>query len=1336
VQQQQPKPQRRARRTGARRRNLVSSESRSANFSLHVALRAHATLARTRYVARYACTLRPFPAEVALVVNMAYRASHLLIKYNGSARKASWRDPDGSAITLRKYADAAATLTSFLQQLSVFDGEDRVRKFDALAHEHSDCGSAKQCGDLGELEPGEMMEEFEDAVQALAVGQLSGIVQTDSGLHIILRTPLDRPVCDPSAPPPQPPGPAPAELGTLAEPQPAPAATAAPTQMTEPYRAAHVLIKHSGSARCASWRDPDGTQIKQRTKSQAQTKLVEMRRELSTLEAPELYERFAALARVESDCASAKSGGDLGVLEPGEMMEEFEEAMVLVKEGTLSPLVDSESGMHLVVRVPLSGLDCMQQQAGAATQPAAALKYRASHILIKHAGSAQCESWRDPSGDQIRTRSQDMAINQLVGLMAELSQYHGAELLERFDEIAHEVSDCGTEAIGGVADTGVCEQGDMDNRFEGAVMTLSIGEVSGVVLTDSGAHIILRTATDHPAPAAASEPPPALAPTAAAAAAAAAAPAASPAPASAPAPALAPVPAPGPAISAALPPASVDEAPAQHHHRSLHSLAPKVGISRASGLASAATSMLKMPPQARNLGWPGLVAEGSALHTRLGERIRPGRSSARLLDEVVYLCGDTSSVMQSPVYVQDGEGRFACEVARVNPAVPASVVEQLVRFNPTAERYHRLVVAIQQQEWVQCMGIIQDYPATTTICDKEQRRAMQLALLHGAPTRFLEIVANACPADSVLAEEESRRRTMLATMAAGVTRLAVDHFMERVCSQLAREEAEPWNAFYRYASSCPAQERWWSNLSPHGIEGAAHRKGMDAAAKLGTTPSEQEEEYERVRTITLQHDTRLLKILCERGATRPTEMKHCLDLDLTGVDDAERFWQPMNVRSALNVETGEPFVTALFASGLRPIQWAMRCRAPLECVEILLEEHDKLELPATPDGVEMVDVEDKTLVHLAAEAGCTVDVVQKMVSVFPGAVKRQDMHGRFPVQLLLDCIRKCQQQREGALSQRWLSELQKSLSYLDELYPPARRNSSMLRAVGGPKAYFNGGGTKASHEEDWAEAQRVLSNCPETAKFSDNMKMLPLHHAVQKGAPVNFVRALLEAFPQGVRCRDKDRRLCLHCVRACTPFAVVQLLLDAHRGAAAETDINGRLPLMHFIKEGGCRDDPYRAAKAIEKATVRGLGRDSPLEEAHDERGKTILHFFSKSTHAKVGTFLAQQYEGALKTQDHSCKFPVQIAIAQRAPRAVVNAMVEGFPTAKRCHDLWEACRGGDWDEVVRIADECPAAVRVPASGGVPPADFGECLCVRPSIHPSVRPSVRLSVCLLSVCPS
>ena len=60
--------------------------------------------------------------------------------------------------------------------------------FEELASEVSDCGSAKNGGDLGPFGRGQMQRPFEDATYSLKVGELSGPVSTDSGVHIILRT--------------------------------------------------------------------------------------------------------------------------------------------------------------------------------------------------------------------------------------------------------------------------------------------------------------------------------------------------------------------------------------------------------------------------------------------------------------------------------------------------------------------------------------------------------------------------------------------------------------------------------------------------------------------------------------------------------------------------------------------------------------------------------------------------------------------------------------------------------------------------------------------------------------------------------------------------------------------------------------------------------------------------------------------------------------------------------------------------------------------------------------------------------------------------------------------
>lgn len=56
-----------------------------------------------------------------------------------------------------------------------------------LAVTESDCSSARKRGDLGYFGRGDMQKEFEEAAFALQPGEISGIVDTASGLHLIQR---------------------------------------------------------------------------------------------------------------------------------------------------------------------------------------------------------------------------------------------------------------------------------------------------------------------------------------------------------------------------------------------------------------------------------------------------------------------------------------------------------------------------------------------------------------------------------------------------------------------------------------------------------------------------------------------------------------------------------------------------------------------------------------------------------------------------------------------------------------------------------------------------------------------------------------------------------------------------------------------------------------------------------------------------------------------------------------------------------------------------------------------------------------------------------------------
>ena len=53
------------------------------------------------------------------------------------------------------------------------------------------CSSCATGGDLGNRPRGKMSQAFEDAIFALPIDGLSGVVDTEVGLHLILRLPLE-----------------------------------------------------------------------------------------------------------------------------------------------------------------------------------------------------------------------------------------------------------------------------------------------------------------------------------------------------------------------------------------------------------------------------------------------------------------------------------------------------------------------------------------------------------------------------------------------------------------------------------------------------------------------------------------------------------------------------------------------------------------------------------------------------------------------------------------------------------------------------------------------------------------------------------------------------------------------------------------------------------------------------------------------------------------------------------------------------------------------------------------------------------------------------------------
>ena len=108
------------------------------------------------------------------------RAAHLLIKHTESRNPLSRRT--NQRITLSP-SDAKIELQQYYTQLQ----SNGLQNFPNVATERSDCGSFAQGGDLGFFTRGQMQKPFEDASFGLKVGEMSGIVETDSGFHLIYR---------------------------------------------------------------------------------------------------------------------------------------------------------------------------------------------------------------------------------------------------------------------------------------------------------------------------------------------------------------------------------------------------------------------------------------------------------------------------------------------------------------------------------------------------------------------------------------------------------------------------------------------------------------------------------------------------------------------------------------------------------------------------------------------------------------------------------------------------------------------------------------------------------------------------------------------------------------------------------------------------------------------------------------------------------------------------------------------------------------------------------------------------------------------------------------------
>lgn len=104
--------------------------------------------------------------------------------------------------------------------------------------------------------------------------------------------------------------------------------------MSDQVRASHILLMYDGSMRSSATR----------SKQDAQQQIDQIKQQIDG------GADFADLAKQHSDCPSGTSGGDLGTFGRGQMVGEFEQAAFGLNVGSISGVVETPFGYHIIKR--------------------------------------------------------------------------------------------------------------------------------------------------------------------------------------------------------------------------------------------------------------------------------------------------------------------------------------------------------------------------------------------------------------------------------------------------------------------------------------------------------------------------------------------------------------------------------------------------------------------------------------------------------------------------------------------------------------------------------------------------------------------------------------------------------------------------------------------------------------------------------------------------------------------------------------------------------------------------------------------------------------------------
>jgi len=179
--------------------------------------------------------------------------------------------------------------------------------FAQLSASHSDAPNALQGGAFGWRASGKMPALFSEALKPLQPGQVSPVLRSSNGFHILKL--VDKRGLD---------------------------ATLSVTQT----HARHILIKTNELT----------------SESDARNRLLQLKERVDN------GVKFDELARLHSEDASASKGGDLGWINPGDTVPDFEKAMNALQPGEVSAPIQSPFGWHLIQVLERRDQDVTQER--------------------------------------------------------------------------------------------------------------------------------------------------------------------------------------------------------------------------------------------------------------------------------------------------------------------------------------------------------------------------------------------------------------------------------------------------------------------------------------------------------------------------------------------------------------------------------------------------------------------------------------------------------------------------------------------------------------------------------------------------------------------------------------------------------------------------------------------------------------------------------------------------------------------------------------------------------------------------------------------------------------